>query len=76
MAIIGPNGSGKTTLAKHFNGLLRPGRGSVCVAGLETGRVRPAALARRVGYCFQNPDHQLFCQTVEEELAFGPRHPA
>jgi energy-coupling factor transport system ATP-binding protein len=74
VAIVGSNGSGKTTLAKHLNGLLRPTRGSVWVAGVEAARVRPSELARRVGYCFQNPDHQLFCQTVEEELAFGPRH--
>jgi len=74
VGIIGSNGSGKTTLAKHLNGLLRPTRGRVWVAGVEAARVRPSELARRVGYCFQNPDHQLFCQTVEEELAFGPRH--
>lgn len=74
VAIVGANGSGKTTLAKHLNGLLRPTRGTVWVAGLEVGRARPSELARCVGYCFQNPDHQLFCQTVEEELAFGPRH--
>lgn len=72
VALIGPNGSGKTTLAKHLNGLLRPTSGRVVVAGLDTQATPVSVLARIVGYVFQNPDHQIFCATVREELSFGP----
>ena len=71
IAIIGPNGSGKTTLVKHFNGLLMPTEGKVIVSKLNTSKVSINDLARHIGYCFQNPDHQLFCTTVTEEVAFG-----
>jgi len=74
VALIGQNGCGKTTLAKHLNGLLRPTEGTVRVLGLDTRRVRPEKLAEKVGYCFQNPDHQIFKSTVFEEVAFGPRN--
>lgn len=72
IAFMGPNGAGKTTLAKHFNGLLVPTTGRVVVDGEDTRRVGVARLARKVGYVFQNPDHQLFSRTTAEELAFGP----
>jgi energy-coupling factor transport system ATP-binding protein len=71
VAIMGENGAGKTTLVKHFNGLLKPTRGKVLVDGVETTKVSVATLARKVGFVFQNPDHQLFCETVEEEIAFA-----
>ena len=71
IAIIGPNGSGKTTLVKHFNGLLMPTEGKVIVSKQNTSKVSINDLARHIGYCFQNPDHQLFCTTVTEEVAFG-----
>jgi energy-coupling factor transport system ATP-binding protein len=74
LAIVGQNGSGKTTLVKHFNGLLRPTSGSVMVGDWDTRKVSVAKLAARVGYVFQNPDEQLFCRTVGEEVAFGPRN--
>jgi energy-coupling factor transport system ATP-binding protein len=74
VAIIGQNGSGKTTLVKHLNGLLLPTSGSVMVGDWDTTKVSVAKLARRVGYVFQNPDEQLFCRTVGEEVAFGPRN--
>ena len=74
VGLIGPNGSGKTTLVKHFNGLLRPTHGHVIVNGLDTRRVGVSHLARQVGHVFQNPDHQIFCATTEEELRFGPRN--
>ncbi|SMB89801.1 energy-coupling factor transport system ATP-binding protein [Thermanaeromonas toyohensis ToBE] len=74
LAILGHNGSGKTTLAKHFNGLLRPTTGRVLVDGIDTKNATVAQLANRVGYVFQNPDHQIFAKTVAEELAFGPRN--
>jgi energy-coupling factor transport system ATP-binding protein len=71
VAIMGQNGAGKTTLVKHFNGLLKPSEGKVRVDGVETTKTSVAALARNVGFVFQNPDHQLFSETVEEEIAFG-----
>lgn len=74
LAVVGQNGSGKTTLVKHFNGLLRPTAGAVRVLGRDTRRATVTELARQVGYVFQNPDHQIFCATVREEVAFGPRN--
>ncbi|MGI6368463.1 MAG: energy-coupling factor ABC transporter ATP-binding protein [Anaerolineae bacterium] len=74
LAIVGQNGSGKTTLIKHFNGLLRPVAGSVHVYGVDTASATVGTLSRLVGYAFQNPDHGIFCSTVQEELAFGPRN--
>jgi len=71
VAIMGQNGAGKTTLVKHFNGLLKPTSGRVLVDGVETTKTSVAALARTVGFVFQNPDHQLFSETVEEEIAFA-----
>ena len=73
VVLAGPNGSGKTTLAKHINGLLKPSAGRVIVEGQDTASLRVSQLARRVGYVFQNPDHQIFAPTVAEELGFGLR---
>jgi energy-coupling factor transporter ATP-binding protein EcfA2 len=73
VTLLGPNGSGKTTLARHFDGLLKPTGGRVLVERQDTRTTRVAALARLVGYVFQNPDHQIFAPTVREEIAFGPR---
>jgi len=72
LAIVGGNGSGKTTLAKNFNGLLRPTGGTVRVADKPASELTVAQLSRIIGYAFQNPDHQLFCASVEEEVRFGP----
>ena len=74
LAIMGQNGAGKTTLVKHFNGLLKPTKGEIVVDGVSTREVSVAQLARKVGFVFQNPDHQLFCETVEEEVAFALRN--
>jgi len=71
LAIMGQNGAGKSTFVKHFNGLLKPTSGTVCVDGVETTKTSVAALARNVGFVFQNPDHQLFSETVEDEIAFA-----
>jgi len=71
LAIMGQNGAGKTTLVKHLNGLLKPTKGDVFVDGVNTKEVSVASLARKVGYVFQNPDNQLFCESVEEEIAFA-----
>jgi len=74
VAIVGQNGSGKTTLAKHLNGLLAPSSGEVRLDGSDLRDLRLGTIARSVGFVFQDPDHQLFCATVEEEVAFGARH--
>lgn len=71
LAIVGQNGSGKTTLVKHFNGLLRPFQGEVIVNGESVKKKSVAEMARQVGYVFQNPDHQIFADTVFDEVEFG-----
>lgn len=73
LAIVGQNGSGKTTLAKHLNGLLKPTRGEVLFHGRPLGEIRRTEMARHVGYVFQNPDHQIFSNTVREEVGFSLR---
>lgn len=71
LAILGGNGAGKTTLVKHINGLLKPQLGYVKVLGMNTKEVSVAKLAKQVGLVFQNPDHQLFAETVEKEVMFA-----
>jgi energy-coupling factor transport system ATP-binding protein len=71
LAVMGQNGAGKTTLVKHFNGLLKPTKGAILVDGVSTRDVSVAKLARNVGFVFQNPDHQLFSETVEDEISFA-----
>jgi len=70
VAIMGRNASGKTTLVKHFNGLLKPTKGSVVIHGIDTRKATIAELARQVGFVFQNPNDHLFADTVEEEIGF------
>lgn len=72
-ALVGENGAGKTTLTKLLNGLLRPRAGKVTVSGIDVADVTVATMARTLGYCFQNPDDQLFERTVKQEVSFGPR---
>jgi energy-coupling factor transport system ATP-binding protein len=74
VVIIGENGSGKTTLVKHFNGLLKPTSGQVWIDNKNTKNYSIAELSKTVGYIFQNPEQQLFKETVKEELAFGPNN--
>ena len=76
MAIIGHTGSGKSTLVQHFNGLLRPSAGSIKIDGVEIGRkgVDLRNIRRKVGLVFQYPEHQLFEETVWDDVAFGPRN--
>jgi len=74
MAFIGQNGSGKTTLSKCLNGLLKPTGGDVIVDGLNSKNTPIVQMVRRVGYVFQNPDHQLFNSNCWDEIAYGPRN--
>lgn len=74
VGVVGQNGSGKTTLTKLLNGLLKPTSGSIVVNGMNTAENPVQRMAAHVGYVFQNPNHQLFATTVEEELRFGPRN--
>lgn len=70
-AIIGSNGAGKSTFSKLCNGLLQPSAGDVYVLGENTRRKKVSALAKHIGFLFQNPDRQICCNTVEEEIAFS-----
>lgn len=72
VAFVGQNGAGKTTCAKLLNGVLRPTSGQVLLDGRDSQSVSSSELARTVGYCYQNPDHQIWALKVEEELSFGP----
>ncbi|MDA4116313.1 MAG: energy-coupling factor ABC transporter ATP-binding protein [Thaumarchaeota archaeon] len=74
VAIVGENGAGKTTLVRHANGLLKPTKGSVLVDGVDTRETTTATLSRKVGIAFQNPDHQLFSDSVENEVSFALRN--
>ncbi len=71
IAIMGSNGAGKTTLVKHLNGLLRPDNGRVIFDGVDTKHYSVAELARDIGLVMQNPDHQLFLDSVEREILFS-----
>jgi energy-coupling factor transporter ATP-binding protein EcfA2 len=74
IGLAGENGSGKTTLCKQINGLLRPAAGKVVIDGVDASQTEAPTLARKVGYLFQNPDHQIFCSSVSEEISFGLRN--
>jgi cobalt/nickel transport system ATP-binding protein len=71
IAVLGPNGAGKSTLLYHLNGTLM-GEGRVTVLGLSVEKKNLKEIRRRVGLVFQNPEDQLFCPTVFDDVAFGP----
>jgi cobalt/nickel transport system ATP-binding protein len=76
VGLLGPNGSGKSTLLLHLNGILpeKPAAdGSVRIAGEAIASGNLEAIRRQVGLVFQDPDDQLFCATVAEDVAFGPQ---
>lgn len=74
LAIVGQNGAGKTTAVKLMNGLHKPTGGDVLVDGQNTKEHTTAQIARTVGYVFQNPDDQIFNQTVRAEIEYMPRY--
>lgn len=76
VGIIGATGSGKSTLVQHFNGLLRPARGRVFLEDVDihAREVDRRTVRQRVGLLFQYPEHQLFEETVFDDVAFGPRN--
>ncbi|MFO1512953.1 MAG: ABC transporter ATP-binding protein [Verrucomicrobiota bacterium] len=76
VGLLGPNGSGKSTLLLHLNGILpdEPGvEGAVRIGGESVSRHNLESIRRQMGLVFQDPDDQLFCPTVSEDVAFGPQ---
>ena len=75
IAVLGHNGSGKSTLAKHFNALVSPTEGPVWVDGMDTKEDdKILDIRQTAGMVFQNPDNQIICTLVEEEVGFGPEN--
>jgi energy-coupling factor transporter ATP-binding protein EcfA2 len=74
VSVMGDNGSGKTTFLHSILGLLPPYQGRVEVLGQDTRDIPVSTLARQVGFVFQNPDHQLFADSVWQEAIFAPRN--
>lgn len=74
VAIVGQNGAGKTTAVKMMNGLYKPTEGDVIIDGVNTKDKTTAAIARTVGYVFQNPDEQIFNSKVSDEIEYMPRY--
>ena len=73
VAVVGANGAGKTSLIQAIAGVVPPPRGTVQVDGLDVGRADTRALSSRIGFVFQNPEHQFIANTVFDELAHGLR---
>lgn len=71
VAFVGTNGAGKSTTLRLMNSLLKPSEGTVLLNGIPTTKLRTSEIARKVGFLFQNPDRQICCNTVREELLFG-----
>ena len=76
VGIIGHTGSGKSTLIQHLNGLLKPNSGTILVDGLDItdASVSLRDIRQRIGLVFQYPEYQLFEETVEKDVAFGPQN--
>lgn len=73
-ALLGANGAGKSSLFQVLTGLLPAAEGRIRMAGKELSRQTLSEIRRKTGLVFQNPDDQLFCARVEEDIAFGPRN--
>jgi energy-coupling factor transporter ATP-binding protein EcfA2 len=74
IGLIGRNGSGKTTLAKIIKGIYSPTKGKVLISGKDLSDKTGIERAKTVGYVFQNPDDQIFCRTVRDEISFGLKY--
>ena len=73
VAVLGANGAGKSTFMLHLNGILE-GEGIIEICGLELNKKNLRSIRQKVGLVFQNPDDQLFCPTVFDDVAFGPQN--
>lgn len=73
LAILGRNGSGKTTMARHIIGLLQPQSGSVRALDKDVSQTPTHLLTQEIGFCFQNPNHQIVSFNVRDEMTFGLR---
>lgn len=76
VGIIGHTGSGKSTLIQHINGLLKPNSGKIVVDGIDitSKNTKMSSIRKKVGLVFQYPEYQLFEETVEKDIAFGPKN--
>ncbi|MEI3849019.1 MULTISPECIES: ABC transporter ATP-binding protein [unclassified Microbacterium] len=73
VAVVGANGAGKTSLIQAMAGVVAPPKGTVHVDGVDVGRADARTLSRRIGFVFQNPEHQFIAHTVFDEIAHGLR---
>lgn len=76
LSIIGHTGSGKSTLIQHLNGLLKPDEGKIYIDGIDISqkKVKLNEIRKKIGLVFQYPEYQLFEETIEKDIAFGPRN--
>ncbi len=76
IGLIGHTGSGKSTLIQHINGLIKPTSGHILVNGLDITKkeIKMREVRQKVGLVFQYPEHQLFEETIEKDISFGPRN--
>lgn len=76
IGIVGHTGSGKSTLVQLFNGLIKPSEGKVFIEGIDIHqkKVSKREIRQKIGLVFQYPEHQLFEETIYDEVAFGPRN--
>ncbi|KEH96621.1 energy-coupling factor transporter ATPase [Clostridium massiliodielmoense] len=76
VALIGHTGSGKSTLIQHINGLLKASSGNIIIDGVDitSEKVKLSEIRKKVGLVFQYPEYQLFEETIEKDIAFGPKN--
>lgn len=76
LALIGHTGSGKSTLIQHINGLLKPASGRIIIddVDISSKSVKMSTIRKKVGLVFQYPEYQLFEETIEKDIAFGPKN--